>query len=213
PIAYRRRCPLRGQCWSWGSSRRRYRSFARWHQEEDISARRQCDSAPRTRTTDQNRNGAPDESVRPLKKTSRLDLPLPGNHFTEQRLELVETFDLFDNGTQRCHRGRHIFKKMLVPFHESEKTVSTKRLHQALHRTQSQDVIELAANNPAIFGLSFPVVTNQFSSLGAGKIHIWIKKQRRQIVFRQARAHALKIDQVSQAVAHDDVLRLKIAVH
>ena len=43
---------------------------------------------------------------------------------------------------------------MFVAFHEAEKPVSPERLHQALHRAQAQDVIELAVNYPAFFSLS-----------------------------------------------------------
>jgi hypothetical protein len=50
-----------------------------------------------------------------------------------------------------------MFQKVLVAFHKTEKTVSTERLHEALHRTQSQDFVELAVNYPSIFRLFFPV--------------------------------------------------------
>jgi len=87
-----------------------------------------------------------------------------------------------------------MFQKVLMAFYKTEKTVSAKRLHEALHRTQSQNVVKLAVNYPALCHLFFPVVANQFVSLRFGKIDIRIKEQRRQIVFRQTRAHALEID-------------------
>jgi len=94
-----------------------------------------------------------------------------------------------------------MFQKVLMAFHKTEKTVSAERLHEALHRTQSQDVVKFAVNYPAICRLFFPVVANQFVSLRLGKVNIGIKKQRGQIVLGQTGTHALEIDQISQAVA------------
>src|ERR1044071_4723406 len=102
---------------------------------------------------------------------------------------------------------------MFVAFHETEKAISAKRLHEALHRTKPQVQIEVVVNSEPVFQLPSAIVCEQLGSLCFGKIDIRIVKQRSQIVFRQAGSHSLEIDEVGVPVLDDDVLGLKIAMH
>src|SRR4029453_3930590 len=102
---------------------------------------------------------------------------------------------------------------MLVAFYEAEKTVGPERLHQALHRAQAQPGIEVAVNRNPLFDLLLAIGGDQLCALRFHKIPIWMVEQIREVIFSQAWSHPLKIDQMSPPVSHDDVLRLKIAMH
>src|SRR5437870_8186163 len=99
-----------------------------------------------------------------------------------------------------------MLQEMVVAFDEAEKTVGAEGLHQALHRAEAERFAEVIADAPAA------VVSEQFFALGLAKIDIWIVQQRSEIILRQTGSHSLEIDQVRLAVAHNDVLRLEIAM-
>ena len=73
--------------------------------------------------------------------------------------------------------------------------------------------IELAVNRNSVLDLLLTIVRDQLRALRFRQIDIRIVKQRSEIIFRQTGPHSLKIDQISQAIAHNNVLRLKIAMH
>src|ERR1043166_6669299 len=103
-------------------------------------------------------------------------------------------------------------QKTLVAPHQSEETVCAERLHQALYGAKEQLRGELTIDRNPVTHLELAIILNQLSALVFAQIDIGIIEQRRQIVFGQAGTHSLEIDQVSLAVANDDVLRLKIAM-
>src|SRR5262249_19006136 len=81
------------------------------------------------------------------------------------------------------------------------------------HGAEPQLQIETAINRGTVFELTTPIVVDQFGAFAFGKIYIRIIKERRDIVFGEARAHTLEIDQVRLTVSDNDVLGLKIAVY
>src|SRR5688500_12597219 len=56
------------------------------------------------------------------------------------------------------------------------------------------------------------IIRQCFLAFRAGEADVGIEEQGGKVVFGQAGAHPLEIDQVGLAIANDDVLRLEIAV-
>src|SRR5213075_2502325 len=102
---------------------------------------------------------------------------------------------------------------MFVSLDQAEKSVSTQRLHQALHGAEPQLEIEIAIDRDTVFELTAAIVCRQLCAFAFRKIDIGIIKQRREIVFGKTGSHSLEIDQVRLTMSDDDVLRLKIAVY
>src|SRR5262249_41736888 len=95
---------------------------------------------------------------------------------------------------------------------QAEKSVSTQRLHQALHGAEAQFEIEIAVHRKPVIELAPAIVCGQLCAFAFRKMDIGIIQQRPEVVFGKTGAHSLKIDQVRLAVSDDDVLRFKIAV-
>jgi hypothetical protein len=55
-------------------------------------------------------------------------------NFSDKVLEWLEIVDVRDNRAQRPQRVRNVLQKILMAFDETEKTISTERLHEPLHR-------------------------------------------------------------------------------
>ena len=106
-----------------------------------------------------------------------------------------------------------MFEKLLVTFDQAEKSISAESLHQPLHRAKSKGEVEFTVYVDPISNLLLAIISDQFVALFARKIDIWIIEQRCEIVLRKTGPHSLKIDQIGLAVAQEDVLRLKIAMH
>src|SRR5438477_9417106 len=106
-----------------------------------------------------------------------------------------------------------MFEKLLVTFDQAEKSVGAESLHQSLHRAKAKGEVEFTVNVDPVSNLLLAIIRNQFVPLFARKIHIGIIKQRSEIVLGKTGPHSLKIDQIGLAIAQEDVLRLKIAMH
>jgi hypothetical protein len=53
----------------------------------------------------------------------------------------------------------------------------------------------------------------QFGAFNLTELDVGIVKQRSQVVVREAGAHSLEIDQVSLAIAQQNILRLEITMY
>src|SRR4051812_34629296 len=106
-----------------------------------------------------------------------------------------------------------MFEKCLIAFDQAEESVSAERLHQPLDSAEPEGFTKIRRNLMTGRGPFGFVILKQFFAFGAGEADVRIEEKRREVVFRQARSHPLEIDQVSLAVANDDVLRLKISMN
>ena len=52
---------------------------------------------------------------------------------SKRRTQRLEQINIGDQVTQRAERGGDVRQEMSAAFYQSEKTISPKRLHQALH--------------------------------------------------------------------------------
>ena len=95
-----------------------------------------------------------------------------------------------------------------MPFRQAKKTVGAQCLHQSLHRAELENFAERARPLPT----ALIVMRQQFLALGRAEARVGIEQKRREIILRQPRAHPLEVDEISLAIAHDDVLRLEIAM-
>src|SRR5206468_10051118 len=83
----------------------------------------------------------------------------------EKSSERLEVVDLRHDRPQRAHSSWNVSQKMLMSPDQTQKAISTQRLHQALHRAQLQGVVELLVNCPPIVRLFLQVITDQLRSL------------------------------------------------
>src|SRR4029079_89037 len=100
-------------------------------------------------------------------------------------------------------------EKSALSLDQSEISVGAERLHQALHRAES----EFFGKSRISYSCGLAVKLKQLDALAFAQLDIGIVQKRSKIVFRQTRAHPLEINQIRLTIAQNDVLRLKIAMH
>jgi len=100
--------------------------------------------------------------------------------------------------------GRDVVKKSCKPFPESEETVCTEGLHEALGRCFPKMFLE---GGPIKISLGKVIIKRQkFVTLSLRKEYIGIAQEGAEVIERASEAHPLKVDEVGVSILYHNIL-------
>lgn len=121
----------------------------------------------------------------------------------------AEQVGLFADRGEALHGGGEVLEKVGFAVIAAEVAVGADGLHEALGGAEQEGLAQPLEGGAGEVG----VVLQQFLALGAGEVDVGVKQQGGEVVFGEAEAEALVVNEPCGAVGEHDVLALEVAMH